>query len=560
MKKTIALIISSLLWLTAWSARAQETQDPDWKGGTVNLRMSSWPKSLNAITSGDGYSRMIWYHTLVTMLNTDEKTWDPVPFLAKKWEISKDNRTFTFYLDETATWEDGKPITAEDVKFSFDLMYDPKRCVLCEPIRGFYGPLEYVKVVNPHQVEIRTGDVHFDKLARIGSLYVLPKHKYEKGNFDKDYDKVIYGGGPYVYDEGESKYRKKVVLKRRKNHWTNKYEYYRQRFNFDKIIYNYVEDPVVAFELFKRKQLDYFYIDQESYDFLENRNANPFTEKNFGLVQAPKYYPSYWMGIAINMREGIGKDKRVRNALQYLLNYDEINTKVFKGHMTPISGPFNKGSKYSAKVPPKKFDIEKAKALLKEAGFTKAGPDGYLFREIQENGKTVQQKASFTVLYANLRHEKWMTMYKEDAKKAGFEIIPRYMDWSAMQKLMDEYKFEALVMSWGGDIIPGPEQLFHGRSIDNKGGSNYPGINHARLNELIEKGPAEFNEPKRLKMYHEMEKILIDENPYVYRWQEANHYVIYWKDKLDPTATPFYQFSGNETRRPFHFHWRAVKN
>ena len=110
----------TLLWAAPSGAAIE---DAAWKGGTVNLRFKAWPKALNYLTASDVYTGNIWYHVGVHLLATDENTWTPLPWLAKKWEVSKDKKTFTFHLDADATWDDGTPITAEDVKFCFDLFW-----------------------------------------------------------------------------------------------------------------------------------------------------------------------------------------------------------------------------------------------------------------------------------------------------------------------------------------------------------------------------------------------------------------------------------------------------
>lgn len=557
--KTILFFIALVFALPSGAVPVEKNLEPSWKGGTLTGRLQAWPKSLNNYVSSDVYTSMMSNFVGLSLASKSYETWEDLPFLADRWEVGKDRQTYTFYLNSEATWFDEKPVTADDVKFTFDLVYDRKKCVLCEPVRNFIGPIEKVEVIDKQTVKIKMERVHFDNLARIGGMLILPKHKYSKGNFDKDFNKQMWGGGPYVYDKKSSKYKKKMVFKRRKNYWANKYPHIRESFNFDKIIYKYIKDATVAFEAFKRRELDLFYYKLSEFKFWDDRSGAPYNDKRLAVLEQERFNPATWGGIAINMRSGVGADKKVRKSLQLMFNRPLIMNKIFQGHLRAVSGPFMKGSQYSSNTPATKFDLKKAAKLLKEAGFTKAGPDGYLYREVKEGGKTVKQKASLAIMYSMDDHARWLTVWKEDAKKVGFEIVPRYVEWSAATKKLDEFKFDAMVIGWSGSPVPGPAQLFHGRTANNKGSSNIPGLDHKRLNELIDKGPAMFDEKKRLAAYHEMEKIIIDEQPYIFRWTENNHKAAYWSDKIDPTEKPFKKFSGTFERDPFYFHWRAVK-
>ena len=536
-------------------------EDNAHKGGTLTARLSTWPKALNYHTVSDGYIGFISYFTHISLLSGNEEDLSLQPLLAKKWKVGADKKTYTFYLDPDAVWPDGKPITSEDVKWSFEKFWNKKECTLCEPIRQYYGPVTEIQAPDAHTVIVKTERVHFANLDRFGSLYVLPKHRYQEGNFDRDYDKKIFGGGPYYVDAKETKFHKKIVLKRNKRWWANKYDLVNRRFNFDKIVLRYVKDAAVAHEMFKRKEFDLFYYELDTLSYWDDQSKEPFTNANNAVVTAEMFNPSTWGGVALNMRKGVLKEKKFRKALQLLMNRELMMNKIFKGHVRPTSGPFMRGTEYSkwkgrAPVP---FNPKKAESYLIELGFTQTNSDGVRFREVMEDGKKVKQLASVEIMYSLDTHAQWITVMKEDAKKVGIEIKPRIIEWSAATKKLDEFKFDAFVISWMGSPIPAPEQLFHGRTAESRSSSNIPGLNHKRLNDLIDKGPAQFDQKKRYALYHQIEKIIIDEQPYIFRWTQKLHKVSYWKDRVDPTATPFFKFSGSHLRDPFFFHWRAVK-
>jgi len=556
------LFLGFILFLGALqvdSVWAGDDLEPSYKGGELRVWLQAWPKSLNYYVSSDQYSAFLNSFVAVTLLETNQDNWTPLPYLAAEWELGSDKKTYTFTLNPRAKWSDGKPITAEDVKFTYDFLWNPKKCALCEPVRSFVGEIESVKILSPEKVQIKMKKVHFQNLERLGSVFILPEHKYGKGNFDKDFNKDMWGGGPYEYDKKGSKFRKNVVLRRIKNYWANEYPHIRERYNFDKIIFDYIKDATVAFESFKRKKLDLFYFDLPTFDYWDNQKTAPFTDKNCGVLTARLYNPSSWSGIALNMRKGVTSDVHFRRALQYLLNRDLMISKIFNNHFAPITGPFMRGGIYSYPTKPTPFDIEKARDELRKAGFKNVDRDGILYREREEGGKKIKERASLRVLYSLSDHSKWITVWKEDAIKAGVEIEPRLMEWSAAVKLLDDFDFEGFVISWSGDPVPAPNQLWYGKNADKKSSSNLSGLKNPEIDHLIELAPAEFNEKKRIKLFQEMEKLIIDEQPYVFRWSQKEHYVAYWKDKVNPTEKPYFKFGGTLMRGSFFTHWRAVK-
>ena len=170
---------------------------PPPKKGTLKVRLGAWPKSLNYYNSGDTYTSMIsLYHVNATLLSQKTEDNSNVPYLAESWEISDDKKSYTFHLSKKATFSDGSSVTAEDVKFTYDLVYDQKRCVLCEPQRSFIGPMESITIINPSTIKITMKNIHFENLERIGGLPILQKKRFSKGDFNRDFEKVMEGAGP----------------------------------------------------------------------------------------------------------------------------------------------------------------------------------------------------------------------------------------------------------------------------------------------------------------------------------------------------------------------------
>lgn len=525
------------------------------KKGTLRLRLPAWPKSLNVLTSSDAYLGMLSSFVHSSLVERNQENWEIIPAVAEKWEESSDRKTYTFYLNPKAKFDSGSPVTAEDVKFTFDKLYDKKQCVTCEGTRAYVGKINSIKVEGKNKITFVMAEAHFQNLERIGGVTIFEKKKFEKGNFNKKYDRTLEGAGPYKYNKSKSKFRKSIVLELNKDHWIFDYPYFKNRFNFQKIIFKYIQDDTVAFEAFKKKDLDIFYFGDGTYKFWDNQNAAPFTDKNLTRLKAPKVIPWVWSGVALNMRKGPTSDVRFRKALQLVLNREVFIKKIFNDHQAMVAGPFAAGSDYSSNTKAIGYDPKQASKLIKEAGFTKIDSDGVLYREV----KGQKERAEITIMYASKAHDQWMTMFKADAKKIGINVTPRYIDWSAGIKLVDELNFEGFVIGWSGDPTPAPRQLWHGSTANNKGTSNIPGLNDPSIDALIDSAPVAFDESKRIRLFKDLEKKIIDHQPYLFRWTQKNHYVAFWKDKVNSTSTPFYKYSGNNLRSIFYQHWHSAK-
>ena len=527
------------------------------KGGVIRLQLSTFPLSMNVHTRGDAYTAMLSYFVQESLIDRRNEDYEIIPKLATKWTVSENKKIYTFYINKKAEFFDGQPVTAHDVKFNYDTIYDPK-CIFCESYRNYIGPLEYVKVIDKHTIQIKVKNIHFNNLSKLGGMTILPKHIYgAKGkNFEKDFDKTMAGSGPYIFHA--TKDRKTITLTRNKNWWGNKagvLPYYKRYFNFQKLIFKYIKDDTVAFEMFKKKQLDAIYISSDLYAKWDHPKIYPWKDKRCKRLEAPLNYPISWRGITLNLRRAPTNEKKFRKALQHLLNRDLIVKKVFKNKKRLLTGPFAKGSPYSANLEPIPYNPKQASALLKELGYTKIDPDGVLYKETKKDGKIIKQRAALKVMHAWEGHNKWLTIFKEDAKKVGVDIEIRMMEWTSAMKLVEEFKFEGFVMGWLGSIIPAPEAYFLGDNAHIKGTSNYSGINHPKINNLIKNGPMVFNNKKRYKLYQKLETLIMDELPYVFTYTDNLHRVADWSHKVNPSSKPFAKYTGDELGNPFFAHW-----
>lgn len=523
------------------------------KKGTLKTRTLMWPSTFNAFTSRGAYIGVISSFVQASLLNHSAEDWSTIPYLAEKWQISDDLKTVTFELNSKATFGSGKPVTAADVKFTFDLIYDEKRCLKCAFWRGFIGELESVKVLSPLKVAITTKEVHFYNLNKIGSVAILEKAIFEKGDFNQDFNKVIHGAGPYLYDAQASAHKKRIVLKRRKDFWLHDHPYYHQRYNFDTINFKYISDNSVAFEGFKRGDLDYYYFDYNAFKFWDDKKSKIFKNPDVVRLEAPFNNPYTFHLIAFNLRKGKTKEQQIRHALDHLMNRPLIEQKIFAGHNKSANGPFPPGP-YSKSLPPTKYDPAQAAKLLKQAGFTEVGGDGILYRTDAQGKK---ERAAFSLIHTKTAYEPWLTIFVEDAKKAGVEINVRLVEWSLLTTKIQDFSWELAAFGLLAPPVPLPRSMWHSEGAMSPGSSNYMGVADPEIDRLTEQIGITLDAEKRYPLYHQLEKKLLELRPMMFLWTQKKHYVAYWKNRLHPTATPYFFYSGDNLSTPFYLHWTA---
>lgn len=170
----------------------------------------------------------------------------------------------------------------------------------------------------------------------------------------------------------------------------------------------------------------------------------------------------------------------------------------------------------SNKISPIKFDPEKAKKILSQSGWKDQNKDGVLEKTIQ--GKKTDFK--FTLMFANRDVEKYYTLYQEDLKKAGISMELKLVEWNTFIKALADKKFDAATLGWsGGDIESDPKQIWHSESA-RAGGSNFISYSNPKVDQLIDKARVEMDPKKRAPIWQEIDRLIAEDYPYVFMFNE----------------------------------------
>lgn len=476
------------------------------QGGTFLFNLGVEPTTLNPITGTDLYNQTVQNYVMDSLMSRNYETYDFDPALAEKVDVSKDGREFTFTLRQGALWSDGKPVTIEDVKFSFDVIFDQK--YNAAHLRPYYENVEKAEIVSPTTIKFTTKSKYFGNFAVLAGLTVLPKHFYGNAAEGVKKNKTILGSGPYIvkeYQQGQA-----IILERNKNWWGNSVPEQRGRYNFQTIRMRFDKEENLVLERLKKGELHFDTLTPEA--FVTKTNGAPWgkevLKKKVENLQSKSYGYIGW-----NLTRDLFADKKVRRALAHLMNREEMNKKFRFGMSLPATGPWYQQSEYAnPSVKAIAFDTKKAAALFKDAGWTDSNKDGVL----DKGGKPFE----FTLFYGNKDTQKYWVMYQEDLKKAGVKMNLQLLEWNALLKNMDERKFDAIAMGWGGGSVDlDPKQIWHSDSAK-AGGSNRIGYSNPEVDKLIDQGAGELDQKKRVQIYRKVYALIAEDAPYAFMFND----------------------------------------
>lgn len=511
MKGLLTLILSSALAAPAFAATPNLNAP---KGGNFVINLGSEPPTVHPITSVDIYATKVKDYVCEGLATRDSETYEFKPRLAEKWEISKDNKVFTFHIRKDAVFHDGTPVTAEDVKFSFDAIFEPK--YEAAHLRPYFEGIAKVEVIDPLTVKFTAKDLYFNNFESAATLTVIPKKIYSNIEKSKKMNRQLICAGPYVlskFDRGQM-----IILKKFDKWYGNKDNAYKGAYNFDTITMRFYKDENVEIERAKKGELDFLELRVEA--FMKKTEGAPWGKtiiKHKVENNAPKSYGFYgW-----NFRKDIFQDKNVRIALAHLLNREEMNKKFRYGMSELANGAIYNRSEYNPGNKAIEFNPKKAQDLLAKAGWADADKNGILEKTI--NGKTTEFK--FSLIYPSKDAEKYHTMYREDLKKAGIDMELKYLEWNSFLKLVDEGNFDAVTMAWGGGSVdPDPKQIWHSSSAV-VGGSNFIYYKNPEVDKLIDEARVEPNKAKRVAALKKVYAKIAEDAPYAFLFNDK--YVFY---------------------------------
>jgi peptide/nickel transport system substrate-binding protein len=460
----------------------------------------------------DGWVSDLVFNGLVT----NDKEGAPEALVAKEWKISDDGKTYTFTLREGVKFSNGEELTAEDVKFTFTAIADPKYDgPRADAVEGLVGYDEYkngdateisgIKVDGKYKISFTLKEVKAPAIYDF-TYGIMPKSVYafEKGDIQKVKDLLLkpVGSGPYKltdYKPGQE-----VVFEKNENYW-------RGAPKINRVIMKVTNAQTNIQEL------------QAGGVDIDRIAANPQNIqmlKDAGFLDLQLFLANSYGYIGWNLRDPLFKDKNIRHALMYGLNRKGFVDAYFKGYAEPCNAPVSPVSwAYTEEVNQYPYDKEKANKLLDDAGWKKEA-DGWRYKD----GK------KFTVNWMTYTGSKYVDalipIMQENWKEIGVEVVPELMEFATLaEKVYDKQEFQMYNMAWSLSIDPDPSGIF-GKSQAELGGFNSVGWLDPKSEELMQKGLKETNQEERAKIYKEWVKLANDELPYLFLSQSKDMYAV----------------------------------
>ncbi len=494
-------------------------------GGEISMYGGQQPHSLNYYLDYNSFSVQVFLSMYETLLDTDPVTADYTPCLARRWSVSDDRRTFTFWVDERARWSDGTPVTAADVLWTYEAIMNTNN--LTGVHRVALEKFEKPTLVESNGVRFVATEVHWRNLGAVGTFPVMPRHVFATQDFNKVNFLFPVMSGPYRL--GEFKENGYLKLERRPDWWRRVDRRCQKVANFQTIVQRFYEERENAFEAFKKGLLDVYPVNTAR--LWVNETSGDRFDRNWIVKQkVVNHQPIGFQGFAMNMRRPPFDDSRVRLAMAHLLDREKLNKTIMYSqyflHRSYFEDLYDKQN--PCNLPLIAFDKEKARQLLKEAGWAANPKTGLL----EKGGKPF----SFRFLSSDQGSDKFLAIFSEDLKDVGIELRIDRKDQAAWTRDMDEFNYDMTWAAWSAGLFKDPEDMWASMEATRIGGHNITGFKDADVDAMIEKQRTIFDVQERHQICREIDKRIVAQTPYVLLWNLNYVRLLYW-NKFGMPAT-----------------------
>jgi len=514
-----------------WRDRPDPIASPNAKkGGQISVFGGQYPKSLNYYTDSNVLSAQIFGMMYDSLLTFNPVSLDYEPGLASGWEISKDKKTFTFRLDPRARWSDGRPVTAKDVAWTYRTIMDPSH--MTGPHKVSLERFDPPKIIDKQTICFTAKSVHWKNLLALGSLEILPKHEMSGKDFNKINFSFPVVTGPYKpgrIEEGMT-----IRMEKRTDWWQRDFARNQGKYNFDTILFRFYAERANAFEGFKKGKIDLFPV-YTSRIWIKETNGRSFFLNHILKRKIKNKKPVGFQGFAMNMRKPPFDDLRIRKAMVMLLDRKKMNQTLMYNQYFLHRSYYEDLYSDDIVCPNPVIDVnrEKARKLLKEAGWLVNPDTGWR----EKNG----EKLIIKFLTRDASSEKFLSIYAQDLKDAGIDMVIDKKDWAAWARDMDEFNFQMTWAAWGASMFKDPEGMWASAEAGRQGSANITGFANPEVDRLIELQKTEFDIKKRNQICRQIDQIAFEAHPYVLLWNIDYTRLLYWnKFGTPPTVLSKY--------------------
>lgn len=495
------LLIISLL-IVAGCGKQADTENlidfnqsyPPQAGGTLISATIAEPSGLIPMIAGEAAASAIAANIFNSLLKYD-KNLEITGELAKSWQISADQRTITFHLKPDMKWADGAPLTSADALFTWQVVTDDKTRT---PYGADYKLVLRAEAPDPLTFRVTYAEPYAPALESWAGLQILPKHLLEGQDINTTtFARNPIGSGYYQLESWRNGESISLVRNPASTQGPARIE---------RLISRVIPDTATQFLELLANNIDYMGLDPIQYARVFP--SRPDLNRKIALY---KELGNNYTYMGFNLKHKPFDDIRVRKAINYAVDKQELIDGVLLGLGEPVASPYKPGTRWAnPELQPYPYDPEKARELLHSAGFEDRDNDGILDR----NGKPF----AFEVLTNNGNKQREMSavLIQRRLKEIGIDVSIRKMEWASfIERFIKTGDFDVVVLGWSLSLDPDQYSIWHS-SQQAPGQFNFIGYNNPTVDKLLEQGRLELNPDKRMKIYHEFAKILLEDSPIVY--------------------------------------------
>lgn len=536
---------------------------------TIVLHDLADADGLNPLTSSSANGFYIQSNIFQNLIGIDFETLQPYGQLAKDRptieEVTEGEYTggmkLTYEIHPDATWDNGAPITAADYVFTIKAVKNPKTS--CGSLRPYIEFIDDIQIdpANPKKFVIFSKEKYI-LAEEFSGTTVLPEYVYDPNGImrkftikelndkknaaqlmkDPDIDKFatqfnspkyarekgsVVGSGPYELQEWAT--GQYVILNRKKTWWGDKVGG-KLVANPEKITYKIVNDWTTAVTALKGEDLDVAHGIRPN-DFLDLKKNTQFTQ--LFNIHTPDELSYVYLGL--NRKNPRLADAKVRKALAHLIDKTEIIENLLYGMGKPVTGPISPFKPYyNNSITPVEYNVDKAKQLLAEAGWTDTDGNGIVDKVV--NGEKLEMKLEFKYNSGNDTRKNIGILLKENAKRAGVEVNVIAREWTVFLEDTKKRDYDIFCGGWiQSPILDDPKQIWHTGS-DHPDGDNRVGFGNAESDKIIDEIRITLDETKRNQLYLRFQELVAADQPYIFLYSPQNRLAIHARfDNANPS-------------------------
>lgn len=480
--------------------------------------------------------------------------------IAETIEVPADRSWVAFTLRPEARFHDGSPITVEDVIWTLETLKTKGHPFY----RSYYKHVFKVEKVGDRKVRFTFDKGNNRELPLIvGQMAVLSKKWWATRDFERTTLEPVLGSGAYRVESVEP--GRSIVYRRVKDYWAAKLPVAAGRENFDSMRYDYYRDTTVAVEAFKAGQYD-FRLENVARNWATAYTGPAITQGLIKREEIPNEVPTGMQAFVFNQRRPMFRDRRVRQALGHLFDFEWTNRQLFHGAYTRTASYFSNSElaardlptpeervllePFRGKVPEDVFTkaytppatdgsgnirdgVRQALALLGAAGWTVKGQ-----RLVNARGEPMQ----FEILLSDPTWERISLPFARNLERVGITARVRTVDAAQYQKRLDDFDFDMTAIVWGQSLSPGNEQLdfWHSSTADVPGSRNLAGIKEPAVDRLVELLIAAPDRTSLISRTRALDRVLRWGHHVIPHWHIRVYRVAYWDKFSRPTVSPKY--------------------